>query len=194
MDHGWRQNVNIYIICYIPECVGPHLEAKIISPGLGLVGNNSNNHNHTIIVTFCFGNIFVSACHHHNKEGVGRTHIWPVWSFPVQFWIDSEPKATDEPHVHPHFMFIFMPILQVERKHGCVLVKSLYGDTQTQQFFFFCGDSSLEVSALLSSPSNMTPSDPFVFIPCPRSLLPACQCPESETWQKKRVCFTTADG
>lgn len=82
-------------------------------------------------------------------------------------------------------MFIFMPILHVECKHGCVLVKSLYGDTQMQQvflfFFFSCGDSSVEVSALLSSPSNMTPSDPFVFIPCPRSLLPAGQCPESKT-------------
>lgn len=85
--------------------------------------------------TVCFSNIFVSACHHHNKKGVGRTHIWPVWSFPVQFWIDCEPKATGEPHVHPRSVFIFMPILHVERKDA--LVKSLYGNTQMQQFFFF---------------------------------------------------------
>lgn len=32
---------------------------------------------------------------------------------------------------------------------------------------FFCGDSSLEVSSLLSSPSVMTPPDPFIFVPLP---------------------------
>lgn len=86
------------------------------------------------------------------------------------------------------FMFacLLFVLVTAEHKRGCALL--LLTHRRSSSFF------SLEVSSLLSSPSDMRPSDPFSFVPFPVLALSYLLVSVHTQRQKKRVCSTTDSG